>query len=272
MRPANTERRGRDVRIAQARIGAHGHDRLARDSLAHALRDLTSHAHRNSDITQLLSMLCTHAAAVVGATSCGALLASDRNQLRDVFGSDDQARALALLQVRCVQGPCLDAFDTGDVVVVRDLSDHTARWPEYVVRAQHRDVRGLMAVPIRAGAQVIGALQVMSIAAGTFTDSDALAVEALTTVVADSITRERAMSATRETVHQLQRALESRILIEQAKGVLAERAGLSVSAAFEQLRSYARNNHQQLQEVCKDVIEGNLDHDALCPAALPSAE
>jgi GAF domain-containing protein len=265
MPTANIEHRRRDVRHAQNWIGGRSHFGRERDSLAQAVRDL-SRSVRDRDIAQLLSVLCMHVSDVVGATSCGVLLANQQKQLQDVFAPDDEARALTLLQVRCVQGPCLDAFDTGDVVVVQDLSDHAARWPEYVVRAQHRDVHGFMAVPMRSGAQAIGVLQVMNSAPGTFTGSDVLAVDALTTVVADGISRERAMDTTQETVHQLQRALQSRILIEQAKGVLAERAGLSMSAAFEQLRSHARNNHRRLHELCEDLIEGRLDHDALRPA------
>lgn len=115
-----------------------------------------------------------------------------------------------------------------------------------------------VAVPMRSGGRAIGALQVMCPGSGAFTGSDVLAVEALTDVVADRICHERTMGSARKTVDELQRALQSRILIEQAKGVIAERAGLSMSAAFEQLRSYARNNHRRLREVCQDLIVGRL--------------
>lgn len=238
-----------------------------RDPLARAVRELSTCSLGDRDDAQLLAALCVHASDVVGAASCGVALADDQKQLCDVFASDDEAHALMLSQVRCAQGPCVDAFHAGKVVMVQDFGQQADRWPGLVGHAGEQRVRRLMAVPMRSGAHTLGVLQVMCPAPGAFTDSDVLAVEALTDVVADGILRERAMGSTLATVDQLQHALHSRIVIEQAKGMLAERDGLSLSDAFEQLRRYARNNHRRLHAVCEDLIEGRLEVDGLGPEA-----
>jgi GAF domain-containing protein len=237
-----------------------------RDPLARAVRELSICSHGNGDDAQLLTTLCAHAADIVGAASCAVALADDQQRLRDVFASDDEAQALVLFQVQCSQGPCVEAFHAGEVVMVDDLSQQTDRWPRLTQPAQRQHVRRVMAVPLRSGAYMLGVLQVMCSARGTFTDSDVLAVEALTDVVADGIVRERVMGDTLATVGQLQHALQSRIVIEQAKGMFAERTGVSLSEAFEQLRRFARNNHRRLHDVCDDLIQGRLDAEDLRPA------
>jgi GAF domain-containing protein len=235
-----------------------------RDPLARAVRDLSTCQH--GDRARLLTALCMHASDVVHAASCGVALSDDQQQLCEVFASDDTARALVQRQVRCVQGPCVDAFHAGEVVMVDDLTQQGHRWPALTQFAEEHHVRRVMAVPMRSGAGTLGVLQVVCSAQGTFSDSDVLAVEALTDVVADSLVHERAMDHTLATVDQLQQALHSRIMIEQAKGMLAERTGLPLSAAFELLRSFARNNHRRLHDVCEDLIEGRLKVDGLHPA------
>jgi len=237
-----------------------------RDPLARAVRELSIGPPGAHDDARLLTALCAHAATVVGAASCAVALADDRHQLCEVLASDDEARALVRLQVQHAEGPCIDAFRGGHVVTTDDLSRQTDRWPALTQPARRRQVRRVLAVPMRSGPHLLGALQVMCPAQGTFTPSDVLAVEALTDVVADSLLRERLMGDTLATVDQLQHALRSRIVIEQAKGMLAERTGVSLEAAFEQLRRFARNNHRRLHDVCRDVIDGRLDADELRPA------
>lgn len=235
----------------------------ARDPLARAVRELSGHQVWDSEATDLLATLCECAADVVGAASGGVLLADDQEQLSTVVAADAETHALLRSQLQCAQGPCYDAFARRQTVRVTDLSHELGRWPDVAARARAHDLHAVLAVPMRAGPHTVGALQLTRVGPGAFTYRDASTAEALADMVAGAISRDRAMHGLSELARQLRHALESRIVIEQAKGMLAERAGVSLSSASAALRSHARDTNRRLHEVCDDLLAGRLHHDRL---------
>jgi GAF domain-containing protein len=207
----------------------------------------------------LLSTLCAGAAEFLSATSCAVIVADDPGRLDDVVASDPQASKFARSQMDDMEGPCIDAFRSRTTVLVADLQERTDRWPICAERAREHHVRSVMAVPMPAGGRLRGVLQVVRAGGGAFAERDVPAAEALGTMVGHLICRERALQGTEEVVRQLRRAWRSRVVIEQAKGMVAARADVSLSTAFEALRTYARNNHLRVHDVCEDVIAGRLE-------------
>jgi GAF domain-containing protein len=218
---------------------------------------------QDDELITVLSTLCARVADIVHARSCGVMVADDEERPRGVVASDAPATALLEQQIAAQAGPCVDAFRSRSTVWTADLWEETGRWPGCARHARGQQLRAALAVPVRAGERTVGALQVTRAHAGAFTERDVLTAEALGEVVGHTICRERALQGAQEVLRQLQHALTSRIVIEQAKGVLAERADVPLSAAFEALRRYARSNHLRVHDVCADVIAGRLGTAAL---------
>jgi GAF domain-containing protein len=211
----------------------------------------------------VLSTLCARVADILRARSCGVMVADDEGRLRGVVASDAPATTLLEQQIDALEGPCVDAYRSRNTVWAADLWEESGRWPGCARHASEQGLRAALAVPVRARERTVGALQVTRAGTAAFTECDVLTAQALGEVIGHTICRERALQGTQEVVGQLRHALTSRIVIEQAKGVLAERADVPLSAAFEALRRYARSNHLRVHDVCADVIAGRLGTAAL---------
>ena len=207
------------------------------------------------DLQDFLHMLTVRTAGLVGASAVGLLLADQRGQLRFMAASDERARILEIFQVQASEGPCFDAFRSGEPVLNENLRDAVARCPDFTRHALAAGFRSVHAFPMRVRREVIGALNVFgSTVGGNFDDADVQVVQALTDVAAIALLQERAIRRGELLTEQLQGALNSRILIEQAKGAIAQAHGISVDAAFSALRGYARRANRMLTEVAQDVL------------------
>ncbi|MCY7395813.1 MAG: GAF and ANTAR domain-containing protein [Nocardioides sp.] len=161
------------------------------------------------------------------------------------------------------QGPCLDCYQTKEPVIVPDLSEAADRWPEFVAQAAGAGVRSVHAFPMRLRNRVIGALNVFGQAPLPLDADDVKVIQALADVATIAIIQERAITAAETLTQQLQGALNSRVVIEQAKGVVAQSNGLGVDEAFTLLRTHARGRSLRLTDVAHDVITGALDPTSL---------
>jgi GAF domain-containing protein len=207
------------------------------------------------DLLDFLHMLAVRTAGLVGASAVGLLLADQRGQLRFMAASDEKARLLEIFQVQINGGPCFDAFRTGQPVINADLREAVDRWPEFTEHALAAGFRSVHAFPMRVRREIIGALNVFgSKIGGTLDDADVQIVQALTDVAAIGLLQERAVRRGEVLTEQLQGALQSRIVIEQAKGAIAQAHGLSIDAAFTTLRGYARRHNRKLTDVAHDVL------------------
>ncbi len=189
-------------------------------------------------------------AAGGGSTAC-----SYRLRLEFLAASDENTKLLELFQVQNHEGPCLDAYRTATPVINADLADAAARWPRFAPRATAAGFRSVHAFPLRLRSEVIGALNVFGDQPGdTLNDTDVPIVQALADVAAIGLIQERAIRRGEILAEQLQGALNSRIIIEQAKGATAQAHGVSVDEAFTLIRSYARRNNRRLGDVAHTII------------------
>ena len=188
------------------------------------------------DLIEFLHSLADHTAAVSNAASVGLMLADEDGQLHYMAASTESARHLELFQVQHSEGPCFDCYRTGQPVTIADLRVEDSRWPAFTPRAFEAGVRSVHAFPMRLRDRVIGALNIFDEDPMPFRADDIKVVQALADVATIAIIQERAISRAETLTEQLQGALNSRIVIEQAKGMVAQHNGVGVDEAFDRLR------------------------------------
>ena len=194
------------------------------------------------------------------------MVAEAPGSVQVVASSSHQMHLLELFEVQHDQGPCLDCYRTGEAVDCADLTTATERWPNFAPEALAAGFTSVHALPMRLRNEVIGSLNLLRRPSGSLDQADLTAAQALADVATIGILQHRAAEEARLLAEQLQYALNSRVTIEQAKGVLSERSGIDAEAAFEALRRYARNNNQRLVEVAQGVVDRTLPSEAIVSA------
>jgi len=226
--------------------------------LSETFVELTDTMIADFDIIDFLHVLTGRSVELLDVSAAGLLLADPRGELRVVAASSEAARLLELFQLQSDQGPCLDCFRSGRSVAVADLgADH--RWPRFAAAAGQAGFCAVQALPMRLRDQVIGALNLFRETAGPF-DAEVMRVgQALADVATIGLLQERSVRRKETLNEQLQTALNSRVIIEQAKGKLAERLGIDVNQAFALLRDQARNRNQRLSDLARAFVDGTQD-------------
>jgi transcriptional regulator with GAF, ATPase, and Fis domain len=209
------------------------------------------------DLMEFLHRLTVRCAEVLGVSAAGLLLADQRGALRVVAASNEQTRLLELFQLQTNQGPCAECFRTGRPVAVADLTVAADRWPDFAREARQIGFVSVHALPMRLRSDVIGALNLFGTRAGTLDEDTVRLGQALADVATVGLLQARAIRDRDALAEQLQAALNSRIVIEQAKGVIAERRSLDMDQSFTLLRSTARTNNRRLSELARAVVEGS---------------
>jgi hypothetical protein len=212
--------------------------------LAKAFVELADSLVTDFDVVDVLTVLVDRCVDVLDVGAAGLMLVAPDGELRVVVSSNEAMRVLELFELQSQEGPCLDCYRSGQPVVNQDLATVDGRWP-----------RG----------QVIGALNLFHIEPGEMRHADVEAAQALADVATIAILSNRAAQEFQLVNEQLTEALNSRILIEQAKGMVAERMGLDMEGAFKVLRNHARNHNLKLHDVAQSVIDGSLASGALDP-------
>jgi GAF domain-containing protein len=228
---------------------------VSADRLARVFVEVADTLVDEFDLIEFFQLLTTRTADLLDASAVGLLIADQRGRLEFMAASDENVRLLELFQVQNQEGPCLDAFRTGDPVVNADLRDATSRWPAFAPHAAAAGYRSVHAFPLRLRQEKIGAMNVFSSnVGGDLEDSDIQIVQALADVASIGLLQQRAISRAELLSEQLQGALNSRIVIEQAKGAVAQARGVSVDEAFELIRSYSRNHTRRLGEIAHIIV------------------
>ncbi len=208
------------------------------------------------DMIDFLHVLTERCVQMLGVSAAGLLLIDGQDTLQVVAASSERTRLLELFQLQTDQGPCVDCFRTGRPVSVADLPS-AGRWPRFTAAAAEVGFAAVHALPMRLRTEIIGALNLFDINPGTL-DADKLHVgQALADVATIGLLQQRAIHRRDVLTEQLQTALNSRVLIEQAKGVLAERLDLDVAEAFTLLRSDARRRNRRLSELARAIVDGS---------------
>lgn len=220
------------------------------------------------DVADLLHRLADHCVTLLDVAAAGLLLADQRGSLQVVAASSETSRLLELFQLQHDQGPCLDCFRTGATVTVPDVDLATDRWPIFAAETRAAGYRSVHALPMRLRDEMIGTLNLFGSRPGPLDDADVRIGQALADVATIAILQERAIRHSEMLAEQLQHALTSRIVIEQAKGVLAERGNLDMDQAFDRLRRHARNTNTRLTDLARGIVDGTVDSTvALTPDA-----
>ena len=212
------------------------------------------------DIIDLLDHLVAYSVELLAADAAGILLADPHGELHAVAASSEDAELMELLQLQSEQGPCVDCFRTVAPVSVADLGQAADRWPRFVAAvAQQGAFSSVHAVPLRLRGQAIGALNLLHRTPGSLPDDDIALGQALADIATIGILQERAIRRGEVVNEQLQTALNSRVIIEQAKGVLSHHLGLSTDEAFNRLRGYVRSRNLRLADVARLLATRQLD-------------
>ena len=201
--------------------------------IAQTFVSLASSLANGKDVVDLLTELTADCARLLDVASAGLLLADRRGVLHVMAGSSEATRNLELFQLQRDQGPCLDCYRTGHAVVVEDLQADAAKWPQFAQAAVDAGFRSVHALPMRLRDNVLGALNLFGTSVGALSEDHLQLGQALADVASVALVQDTA-AADKETLNrQLQAALDSRIVVEQAKGILSERAGLDMGRALE---------------------------------------
>jgi len=210
------------------------------------------------DVIEFLHTLAQHSVDLLGVSASGILLADHTGRLTLVAASTEQARLLELSELQAEEGPCVDAYRTGAAVTCPDLASAQERWPAFTAAALAAGFASVHALPMRLRGQGIGATGLYSARPGDLGDQAADLGQALADVATIGILHERTLRRHEVLSEQLHNALNSRITIEQAKGVLAERLHLTIGEAFELIRGYARDHNLKLADTAYAITQGEL--------------
>lgn len=224
--------------------------------LAEAFVGLADTLVEDYDVVEHAQQLVDSSMELLPIAAAGILIGDVRGDLHVLASSSEQTRLLELLQVQAGSGPCLLAYRTGEQVLVDDLQVDQQRWPVFARGALGYSYRAVCALPLRLGGQRVGALNLFRSEVGTLAAADIAIGQALADVATAGILHQRLVTQSELINRQIQTALNTRITIEQAKGVIAERGHVEMEKAFALLRSYARRTRQRLADVAQSVIEG----------------
>ena len=224
------------------------------DLLSDTFVELADTMVADFDVIDFLHLLTDRSVALLAASAAGVMLADPRGELRVAAASSEEAGLLELFQLQNDQGPCLECFRTGRPVTATGLASAAQRWPRFAQAAMQAGFASVEALPMRLRDQVIGALNLFRAEPDPLDPADLRIGQALADVATIGLLHERNVRRRETVAEQLQAALNSRVIIEQAKGKLAERLGLDMDHAFTMLRGYARNTNQHLTDVARDFV------------------
>jgi GAF domain-containing protein len=219
------------------------------------------------DLLDFLHLVTKNAAEITGSSAAGLMLVDHGGVLRPMAASTEDARLLELIQIQHAEGPCLDCFYTGQEVADIDVSSAPERWPDFGRRAIELGFRTAHCFPLRLREQVIGALNVFRDVPSYLDPEERRVARALTDIATIALVQERALRRAEQLTEQLEFALNSRAVIEQAKGALARVLGTGVDQAFVVLRGHSRHHGRKLTELARAVLEDPAELRAVARAA-----
>ena len=226
--------------------------------LARTLVELADTLVDDFDVIELLTLLADRCVEVLDVAAAGLMVVTVEGDLRVMASSSEAMRVLELFELQASEGPCLDCFRTGEQVVNNTLATAEGRWPRFAAEALAAGFRSVHAVPMRLRGSIIGALNLFHTEPSEMRQTDIDAAQALADVATIAILQHRAEREAQIVNEQLQSALNSRIVIEQAKGIIAERSSVKMEVAFALLRDHSRRNNERLVDVAQSVIDGTL--------------
>ena len=230
---------------------------VVNDKLVEVLKTFARTLVNAYAIDEMLDRLCKEINAVLEVDGAGVMLEDEQGSLRFVAASDDLVRSIESLQIELGEGPCMQAYRTGRQVRVNDLSSD-GQFPRFSPRALDAGMAAVHSFPLVADEEVVGALNVYATNPYALDEPGGEAGQLLADIATTYILNARTLSESHKLAGQLQRALDSRVVIEQAKGKLSEQLEIPVTEAFEVMRRHARSNGRKLHDVAVEVVAGTL--------------
>ena len=206
------------------------------------------------DVAEVLDDLMGTCIDLLDVDEAGLLLTDTLGNLQRVSSSNESAQILELLQLETREGPCVDAVRVGEQVIVDDIAAMRTRWPAFATGAAAAGFASVYAFPMRLREATVGGLNLFSRTLNALEAEDRVIAQALADIATIGILQQRSLHRSTLLAENLQRALNTRVVIEQAKGVLAEHGGLPMESTFGLLRSYARTNRMKLSDVAHGVV------------------
>lgn len=236
--------------------------------LAHVFVELADTLTENFDVVDFLQTLTDRCVELLSTDASGLMLTDQRGGLQLMTATLERARILELFELQVQEGPCVECFTTGEAIINIELGEEEAkrRWPVFTPAALEAGFGATHALPMRLRGRVIGALNLFTDAQVHLSEDDVAVGQAMADVATIGLLHQRNTHEQTIMSEQLQSALQSRILVEQAKGAVAALAGVSVTEAFNVMRAHARRNHLTLTNVAAAVVDGTITTDTLVTA------
>lgn len=210
------------------------------------------------DVVGLFDDLTGACVELIEVSAAGLMLVDHSGRLQVMASSSERSRLLELLELQNDEGPCLDCHRTGQAVLVHDLAAQRRRWPRFSDAALQVGFGAVYALPMRLRDETVGALNLFHERAEALDPTAVRLAQGLADIATIGLLQQRAVQRGADLAEQLQNALNSRVTIEQAKGVIAERHNVGMHTAFELIRGHARRTGRNLSEVAAEVIAGKL--------------
>ena len=233
--------------------------------LIRTLVELADNLVDEFDVIDVLTVLSDRCVETLDVDSAGVMLVAPSGELQVAASSSDAMRSLELFELQSNEGPCVDCFRSGEAVVNLELSAINERWPRFAVRAIEDGFHSVHALPMHLRSQTIGALNMFRTSEGALQGDDILVAQALADVATIAIIQHQALDVAVTLNAQLNEALNSRVIVEQAKGKVSEYFGLDMDQSFRRLRAHARSHNLRLTEFARSIVDGVVPISALDP-------
>lgn len=229
------------------------------DRLLQVLRDFVGRLVTDYDLARVLDHLCQAVVEVLPASGAGVAVAAEDGGLRFVAATDRRVGSVERFQDETGEGPCATSFERGEAVIIHDVQVERTPWPRFGAAARAAGIHLVAGFPMGIDDARVGALDLYSIEPVEFGEPERAVAEIFASIAASYVLNVRRQKESGEVADQLRHALSHRVVVEQAKGILAGRHRISIDEALTRLRSHARNSNRQLREVALEVVEGTLD-------------
>jgi GAF domain-containing protein len=231
---------------------------MAREALlARTFVELADSLVDNFDVIELLTLLSDRCVDVLDVAAAGIMLVGPGGDLRVMASSSEEMRVLEVFEEQNDEGPCPDCYRTGEPIVNHTLRND-ARWPRFAPKALEAGFRSVHALPMHLRGSTIGALNMFRVDEGEMREADVVAAQAFADIATIAIIQNRAAVHAQQLNEQLSQALNTRVAIEQAKGIVSERAGLDMEQAFARLRRHARNHNALLADIAAQIVNRTI--------------
>lgn len=232
---------------------------MAREArLVQTMVELADNLVDDFDLGELFHVVVHRCVDLLDVSTAGLMLVDAEGSLQLVASSSDAMRVVELLELETQEGPCVDCYRDGRPVVNQDLTADNTPWPRFTKEALAGGFMAVHALPMRLRGQVIGALNLFHHGTGRMDDADIVAAKALADIATIAVLQHRVVVEATRLSDNLASALQSRVVIEQAKGIIAAHLDLSMRAAFEALRQYSRSNNLRIADVSQRIVGGTM--------------